>query len=83
MKVLRTYVKFHFNSEGASPLHVIGVTTVLGWVPEAGDFDASKDFDCPEKYTSEIEKLHNVLKGKNVTYKLTTKAVEKARIENT
>ncbi|MBU5557607.1 MAG: hypothetical protein KQA33_00855 [Candidatus Aenigmarchaeota archaeon] len=70
---MRTYVKFHFSSEGASPLEIIRKVRERGWAPEVGQYDASKEFTKEEEYLNIVTELHEILKGTGTLYKLITK----------
>ncbi|HLF05925.1 MAG TPA: hypothetical protein VI893_01910 [Thermoplasmata archaeon] len=70
---MRLYVKFYFNSEGGSPLETIKKMKSIGFQPEVGDYDASAAIPDPQNYATLVTKLHDLLKGSNVGFTLTTK----------
>jgi len=74
VRKLKMYVRFTFNSEGASPLAVITVVTDLGFRPVMGEYDFY--YEVGGKYGSYrdmLRKLHEGLRGLKVQYTVTTK----------
>lgn len=68
------YVRFHYSSEGASPLAIIKVVTDLGLQPMMGEYDFSYEVGGEfETYRDMLKKLHEGLRGLKVQYTVTTK----------
>lgn len=72
---MRTYVRMTFHSEGASPLKVLETMRTLGFEESMG----MHDFVYKWKETTEIgevirltTKMHERLKGLDVSYEITT-----------
>jgi len=74
VKRLTMYVRFQFNSEGASPLAVIKVVTELGFRPVMGEYDFFYEVGGKSgTYREMLRKLHEGLRGLKVQYTVTTK----------
>jgi len=72
---MRTYVRMIYNTEGASPKASVSVMDKLGFESALG----THDFVYKWKTKTEIkdvldliEKMHNAMKGMNISYEVTT-----------
>ena len=72
----RTYVRFEFSSEGASPLEVIRVMDNLGFQVVQGHHDFMIEYSTDAEFLEIVEKMHRTLKGYNVRYMLTTEPIK-------
>ncbi|RLF49622.1 MAG: hypothetical protein DRN20_01570 [Thermoplasmata archaeon] len=71
---MKTYIKLYFNSEGAPPMEVINTLKSVGFQPVVGNYDFVIEYESPQEYAEILTKLHNALRGKRVSYTLTTTA---------
>ncbi|MEM3342292.1 MAG: hypothetical protein QW728_06325 [Thermoplasmata archaeon] len=73
---MKTYLKLILHSEGASPQQVVSVLKKFGFEPAIGIHDLEKNWGKEKKEVAEIldfiEKVHESLKGLNVSYEITT-----------
>ncbi|MCD6461325.1 MAG: hypothetical protein J7L61_01105 [Thermoplasmata archaeon] len=70
---MKTYLKLHFNSEGKNPLDIIRMVKEVGFVPMVGDYDFVIEYDSPSDYADIVTRLHEVLAGSKVYYRLVSK----------
>jgi len=72
---MRTYLTVMFNSEGAKPSEVSERLCMLGFKPVQGNYDYIYDWDTKATVKDAIwfgDKIHTILKGYNVLFKLET-----------
>jgi hypothetical protein len=72
---MRTYVRMSFHSEGASPVKVLETMRTLGFEESMGLHDFVFKWKEPTKIEDVIQmttKMHEKLKGLNVSYEITT-----------
>ncbi|MEM3525579.1 MAG: hypothetical protein QXQ54_08045 [Thermoplasmata archaeon] len=72
----RTYVRFEFSSEGASPAEIIRIMTSLGFQIVQGHHDFMIDYHNDGEFLEITERLHRALRGTNVRYTLTTEPLK-------
>jgi hypothetical protein len=70
---MKLFVRLRFSSEGGFPLDILKSIKEIGFSPVFGDYDFVIDFEDPEDYGRIVKKMHNVLKGNNVYYSLSTR----------
>ncbi len=72
---MKTYLTVTFNSEGAKPSEIVDRLCMIGFRPTQGTYDFI--YEWPKKATVKDaiwfgDKIHSVLKGYNVLFKLET-----------
>lgn len=72
--MVKTYIKVVLSSEGASPKKVIECMRSAGAVPIVGDYDFEIMIADDERLFDKLEEIHNLLKGADVRYTVTTYA---------
>ena len=72
---MKTYLTVWFNSEGASPLEIVGKLRSMGFEPLKGYHDHIYDWKRNVELSDVIElanMVHETLKGLKVFYKIET-----------
>ncbi|MFA5771514.1 MAG: hypothetical protein WC974_02135 [Thermoplasmata archaeon] len=70
---MKTHVKIYFSPEGKDLRTILKIMESLGFNPEPGDFDFVVEWKSYEEYLTLFTKMHNLLKGTGVMYRITTK----------
>ena len=72
---MKTYIEIVFNSEGSAPLDVVQVFEKVGFTTSYGQHDFVFNWEKDEPIATVLNllnKLHDRLKGMNVSYTATT-----------
>ncbi|MGC8580751.1 MAG: hypothetical protein ACP5RS_01025 [Thermoplasmata archaeon] len=72
---MKSYLLINFNSEGATPSEIINRLVTLGFKPITGNYDFEYSWKREPSTDEAIEladKVHEILKGYNVIYKMET-----------
>jgi len=79
IETMKTYMKVSFSSEGARPSEIVSRLHMLGFRPTHGNYDFIYDWDhnaTVEDAFFLADKVHEVLRGMNVIFKLETESVQ-------
>lgn len=71
--MVTTYVRMQFWSEGPSPIKIIDMMRSVGYRPVIGEYDFKKEIGKEDSLYDVITELHEIFKGTNMRYSLTTK----------
>lgn len=69
---MKTFIDVTFNSEGKAPALVVKLLSDLGFTPIGGEHDFIFEWKTEDEYRETIKKVHIVLKGSNVSYRIKT-----------
>lgn len=70
---MKTYLQVSFNSEGSRPSVVLNILMNMGFKPMKGAYDFVYEWDKNSEVEDLVwfgDKIHESLKGHNVTYKM-------------
>ena len=70
---MKTYLQVSFNSEGSRPSVVLNILMNMGFKPMKGAYDFVYEWDRNSEVEDLVwfgDKIHESLKGHNVTYKM-------------
>jgi len=75
---MKTYMKVMFNSEGARPSEIVSRLHMIGFRVTSGNYDFIYEWDKNATVEDSLflaDKVHEVLRGLNVIFKLETQTV--------
>jgi hypothetical protein len=76
---MKTYMKVSFNSEGARPSEIVSRLHMIGFRVTSGNYDFVYEWDRKASVEDALflaDKVHEVLRGMNVIFKLETQNVQ-------
>lgn len=70
--LMRTYIDVTFHGDGVDPLSIAKDMETLGLKPIRGEHDFYFDWTTDEEFRKMVMKIHEIFKGKKISYRLKT-----------